>query len=561
MSKSDARRIVIIGGVAAGAKTASKARREDPGADIRIYTQEEYISYAGCGEPYYIADEFHEKSKLLARSPEQFDSHYDIQVHTRHKVTSIDPATQTIGVEDLSSGREFSVPYDSLVIATGARPFVPPIPGIDLPGVHVLRTLPDTYAIREQVDSGTVKRAVVVGAGFIGLEMVESFVGRGIAVTLVERAKQVAPPYDEDVADHITKTLNENHVDVRVGAALESIQGDEKTGVTSVTINGEELPCELVLLSVGVRPNVELAAEAGVTLGTTGAIAVNERMETSVPNVYAAGDCVECIHRVSGKPVWVPLGSTANRQGRVLGINITGGNARFEGILSTSIFRVFDLNVSRTGLIEREAEELGIDYEVAVVPMYEKPNYMPDAKKLIVKVLGEKGTNRFLGAQVWGQGNVDKVIDTAATALAFGAKVDDLAQLDLAYAPPFASALGNIITAGHVLLNKLEGSTEGITPRNVQKKQASKEPFVFVDVRNAAELKTVCLKETVNIPLHEIAARLGELPEDMEIITSCGVGLRAAQAYRVLRNHGRKAKYMDGGITAWTKPEKGPAQS
>ena len=558
MTDQPSRRIVIIGGVAAGMKSAAKARRQDPDASIQVFTDEEYISYAGCGEPYYIADEFSEREKLLSRTPDQVKQVHNIDVQTKHRVTKIDPQAKEIEVENLETNEYMRVPYDALVIGTGARTVMPPIPGRELKGVHVLRTMPDTFGIRDHVDTGQVNKAVVVGGGYIGLEMVESLVARGVEVTVVEMMPQLAPPYDADVAAHIKNELENQGVDVRLETKLEEIIGTPEQGVTAVRASGQEIPAQLVLMAVGVRPNVELAKEAGIALGETGAIKVDERMQTNMPGIYAGGDCVECIHRVSGKPVWVPLGSTANKQGRVIGINVTGGNATFPGILSTAIFRVFSKNVARTGLIERECRELGYDYETAIVPVNDKPGYMPGSAQVIIKLIAEKGSRKVLGAQVWGPGNCDKPVDIIATSLCFNGKVDDLMQLDLAYAPPYSPALSNVITAANVLFNKLTGDTEGVTPSQVQEKEREGDGFVFLDVRPPSDMHTVCVQPTLNIPLGQLRERCDEIPEDKEVITSCKVGLSATHAYRILKHQGRQnVKYMDGGICAWPDPKKG----
>lgn len=559
MSTKSNKKIIIIGGVAAGTKTAAKTRREDPNVQIDLFTDEQYISYAGCGEPYYIGGEIQDRSKLLARTPEQFEKLFNVRIHARHKVTKINPEEKTIEVENLNDGYTRTETFDVLVISTGAAAIMPPIPGSELPGVCALRTIPDTDRIHSLVGSGNINHAVVVGGGFIGLEMVEQLANRGIKVTLVEKLPQLAPPYDPDLAALIKNEVEKHGVRVMLNSALEEIIGDDKSGVKKVKVNGEEFPAEMVLLSVGVRPNVEIARNAGITIGTTGAIKVNERLQTNYPYIYAAGDCTETTHMVSGKPVWIPLGSTANRQGRVLAINITGGNATFPGVMGTGIFRVFDMNVSRTGLIEKEAKAEGFDYEAVVVPTSDLPHYMPNGQKVIIKLIAERGSGRVLGAQAWGPGKVDKVIDTFVTALTFKATVDDLTQLDLAYAPPFAPPLGNATVAANVMQNKLRGKTESVLPSEIQER-ISDDHFVFLDVRNPDELNTICLEKTVNIPYPELESRSDELPRDKEIITSCGIGLRALNSYHILKSKGfDNVKYMDGGITVWPEPKPGPA--
>jgi len=551
------KRIVIIGGVAAGTKSAAKARRQDPHAEITLFTGEEYISYAGCGQPYYIGGEVQQRSQLLARTPVQFQQGQNITIHTRHQAMRIDPRARTVEVLDLATNQTRTVPYDALVIATGAAPIVPSLPGTGLPGVYVIRTIPVVDEIRGRLDQGLVKQAVVVGGGYIGLEMVENLVNRGVQVTVVEREKQLAPLYDADVAAHILRVLEQKGARVRLGASLEAIQGSPEEGVTAVTVAGENLPTNMVILSVGVRPETQLAREAGIETGPTGAIRVNEFMQTNFPDIYAAGDCVEVTNLVTGRPAWIPLGSTANKQGRVVGENITGGNAVFPGVTGTSIFRVFDLNVAKTGLSEKEAQKEGIDYEAVVVPAEDKPHYMPGHKTVITKLLAERSTRRLLGAQVWGPGNVDKVIDTLATALFFKATVEDLTQLDLAYAPPFAPAMGNVITAANVLLNKLSKQTEGILPQQVLEKLERKEDFIFLDVRDPQNIVMVCDACCQNIPVGQLKERCAELPQDREIITTCMIGLNAAAAYRILKRQGfQNVHYLDGGVTAWPRPQK-----
>jgi NADPH-dependent 2,4-dienoyl-CoA reductase/sulfur reductase-like enzyme/rhodanese-related sulfurtransferase len=551
-------RIVVIGAVAAGTKAASKARREDPNAVIEIYTDEEYISYAGCGQPYYIGGEIKERDQLLARLPEQFKQLSNIDIFTKHRVTKILPDRKSIEINDLNTNETKTVPYDGLVIATGAAPIVPKLPGVDLPGVYQIRTIPTAIEIREKIDAGQIKNAVVVGGGYIGLEMVENLVENNINVTLVERLPQVAPIFDEEVAIQIKRKLEEKGVTVLLNSSLESVEGTEDTGVQSVTVNGESIKTDLVIMSIGVRPESKLANDAGIEVGSTGAIKVNDKMQTNYPDIYAGGDCVESTQLVTGKPTWVPLGSTANKHGRVIGTNITGGNATFKGILGTGIFRVFDLNVARTGITETEAKQEGYDYEAAIVPGGDKPHYM-DAKTVVIKLIAEKSTRRVLGAQVWGQGSVDKSVDTLAAAINFKATVEDLIDLDLAYAPPFAPALGNVIVAANVLQNKLDKRTEGILPLQVKEKIDNNEPVTLIDVRPPEARTEVCTEECICIPLGMLPQKIDELNLDnQEIITSCLIGRGAAQAYRVLKHKGYKnVKYMDGGITTWPDPKPG----
>lgn len=549
-------RIVVIGGVAAGTKAAAKARREDANAEIEVYSNEEYISYAGCGQPYYIGGEIDQKEELLARTPQQFEESSNIRVFTRREARRLDPKSKIVEVTDLDTGETKTVSFEALVLATGAAPIVPKIPGADLSGVFQIRTIPAAVAIRERIEAGKVKQAVVVGGGYIGLEMAENLVEQAVSVTLVERLPHLAPIFDQEVSEQIKKTLEANGVRVLTRSTLEEISGTPETGVTSVKVNGVSIPADLVVLSVGVRPEVQLAQSAGIQLGPTGAIQVNERMQTNFPYIYAGGDCAETTHLVHGKPVWVPLGSTANKQGRVIGINITGGSATFPGVLATSIFRVFDLHVAKTGLTEQECKEAGFDYEAAIVPGGDKPHYMPQSKTVVIKLIAERSSRRVLGAEVWGQGSVDKSIDTLAAAIHFKSTVEDLMNIDLAYAPPYAPALGNVIVAAHVLQNKLDRRTEGVLPMDVKRKADRGDDFIFIDVRPEEGRTAVCFDTCMNIPLTKLASQCGQLPKDKEIIASCQIGRAAAQAYRILKRHGfEQVRYMDGGITTWPDPK------
>ena len=548
-------RILIIGGVAAGTKTAAKARRHDPNAEIIIFSEEEFISYAGCGEPYYISGHIKERAKLLTRTPEQFESLYKIKVLTRRRVIKITPEIKSITVENLMDKSCCEEPYTKLVIATGAVPIIPKLPGIGLPGVFTLRTIPDTDAIQAYLEKQSIQEAVVVGGGFIGLEMIEALHCRGIKVTLVERLPLPAANFDPLIGWHIKNILESKGVRVLLNSSLEEISGDSGSGVSSVTVNGEKISTGLVLLSVGVRPAVKLAQEAGITLGTTGAIQVDEHLQTNIPDIYAAGDCAESTQIVTGKPVWVPLGSTANRQGRVLGLNLTGSKEIFPGILGTGIFRIFDLNVGRTGIGEDEAIRNGFKVETVVVPAGDAPHYMPEGKTVITKLIAEQATGRLLGAECWGTGKVDKVIDTLATAITFKAKIQDIQQLDLAYAPPFAPPLGNAAVAANVLQNRLDGFTAGISPLELKQRLDAGEDIFLLDVRPPQVRSKVCTQTEVNIPVPALRNRLADIPKDRLVVTVCNIGLNASVAYIILKQNGfDNVRVLDGGVTAWPTP-------
>jgi NADPH-dependent 2,4-dienoyl-CoA reductase/sulfur reductase-like enzyme/rhodanese-related sulfurtransferase len=564
---SNRKRMVVIGGVAAGTKAAARARRLAPDLDIEIFSDEPYISYAGCAEPYYIGAIIKEKKHLLARTPGYFKKNMNITVRTRCRVTRIDPERQQVFVKNLKSGNEQEVEYDFLVIATGARPALLPVSGSELPEIFTIRAVDDVVRLRELIDGGSVKKAAVVGAGFIGLEMVENLHERGVEVTLIEKLPRMAPTYDEDVALQIAPVLSTKGIQVQLGATVEAFEANANGRLRAVRTDQGAVECDVAILCVGIRPNSEIAREAGIELGVKDSIRTNEHLQTNFSNIFCGGDCAESTHRVTGKPFWQPLGDTANLAGRVIGTNVAlaaegkDPSARFPGVLGTSIFRVFGLNLGQTGLTERTALETGYDIEVAVVPLTDRPHYMPERGSVTVKIVAEQGSGRLLGAQVWGDGTVDKVVDTLATALWLGATAEDLTNLDLAYAPPFSPALGNVIVAAQVLANQLSRDIHGITAAGVRELEREGRDFILLDVRNPDEIDRTPMpipEKGINIPLPELASRLGELDRDRLVIISCAVGVRATRAYRILKNAGfQKIMNMYGGAKAW--PYNSPA--
>lgn len=443
--------ILILGGVAGGMSAASKARRVAPDARVTVYTDENDISYAGCGLPYY-AEGLMEREDLFARSPGQFESE-GIGVHRGHRALAIHPAEKRVTIRD-PQGKEFLESYDKLIIATGARPIVPDIPGVDLPCVHRVKNVDDATSIRRVLQGGAVKSAVVIGGGFIGAEMTEALHGYGVRVTLVEMAPQILTILDEEMAKLVEDYLRDKGVDICLGEGATAIEEDGEGCV--VVTQKQRIAADLIILAIGIRPNSEIAAEAGIELSVKGAIQVNERMETSLPDIYAAGDCAAAHHLVTGRDAWVPLGSTANKQGRVAGENAAGGHATFKGILGTSIFRTLDMEVARTGLSSREAAALGLDYWDSTVRANTLVGAFPGTGKMHVKLVIERGTNKLLGGQIVGSARSAKRIDTLAALLYMGGTLDDLARLDLAYAPPFAEVWDAFLIAANVARSKAE---------------------------------------------------------------------------------------------------------
>lgn len=447
-------RLIIIGGVAAGAKAAMKARRVDPNLEIILYQDEAEIAYSACGMPYKIGGLINDFDNLIIRKPEDF-AELGVSVYIRHCVTGIDPANRRITVKNLQNNTDAVVAYDRLILATGARPIVPKLPGIDLEGVVTLRNISDLNRFEALMDRLQPKQAVITGAGYIGLELAEALTRRGMQTTLLEQSAVILPRFDAEMAQHVHRHLLENNVKLIVGDGLAKLRG-EQGRVTSVeTASDKIVAAGLVLIAVGIRPNIELATAAGITLGTSGAIAVDARMETGIPGIFAAGDCCETIERITGSALWMPLGDIANLQGRVAGTNAAGGNARFPGVFGTAIFKVFNLHVAITGLSEKAARASGLEPVSVVTTGTDRARYYPGRQALTIKLIARQGDGRLLGAQVIGCGAVDKTIDIAATALLGKLSCEDLAYADLAYSPPFSPVLSPIIVAAGALKNKI----------------------------------------------------------------------------------------------------------
>lgn len=543
--------VLIIGGVAAGTKTAAKVRRENPGLKVVVLTREKHVSYAGCGLPYYIGGIIQEEKELLVRKPEDFRIDNDIEVMTAHEAVRILPAEKKVVARDLEKGIDLDFSYDQLVLATGASPFIPPVPGTDLKNIFTVRSVVEAFKVKELIAEGGVKTAVVVGGGLIGLEMAENLSRRGINTTVVELAGQVLPPYDTEVALCIEKHLREKGVEILTGTGVTGFEDNGGGEVAAVLTTAGPIKADLAVLAVGVRPNVKLAQDCGIELGLTGAIKVNEQLETNIEGVYAVGDCAENVNLITGQPSWYPMGSTANKTGRVAGLNLAGGEKdTMPGVLGTSIVKVFDLNAAKTGLSERDAQAAGYDVETVLVPAADRAHYYPGHKEIITKLMVDRRSRRVLGGQVFGEGVVDKPIDILATAITFGATVDQLAKLDLAYAPPFSSAMSSTIVAANVMINKLAGKFNGISPLNLQKEKDA--GAVLVDVREPEEYFIRAIPGSENIPLRQLKERAAGLDRDQEIVVTCKVGLRSYAAQLKLKDMGfKKLSMLEGGINAY----------
>ncbi|WP_224956849.1 FAD-dependent oxidoreductase [Geomonas subterranea] len=548
------KRIVVIGANAAGAKAAAKARRIDPRAEIVVLDRGNFISYGACGIPYYVSDTVKELKDLMStpvgvvRDPNFFSKVKGVSVRTNTEVTAIDRLQKVIRLRE-GGGGESELPYDKLVLATGSSPFVPALDNVTLPNVFTVKSIEDAELLKQKAVSGAA--ACIIGAGLIGLETAEALQGNGMRVTLVEMRNQLLPGVlDPEVAAVVEKQVKLQGVTVLTGCAVTGFAGEGR--VRTVIAGDHEIPADLVVLAPGVTPNVSLAREAGLAIGVTGAIAVDERLRTSDPDIYACGDCCETTHLVTGKKVFVPLGSTANKQGRVAGINAAGGDATFAGVIGTSILKVFNVNAGKTGLTGTEARNEGFDVETVLSPAPDRAHFYPGAKPILLKLIAERGTGCILGLQAAGEGAVDKRLDAAAAAITFRATAEQLSQLDLAYAPPYGAAMDNLIVAADIMKNKLSGHARGITAREVKRKLDDGDDFILLDVRSPAEHGEIGIAGAKLIPLGMLREKLDELPRDKEIVTFCKVSLRGYEAQKILDAAGfTDVKFMDGGIMAW----------
>ncbi len=552
---SNLNRIVVIGGTACGPKAAARARRCDPSARITIIEQQDNLSSATCGLPYFIADVIKKESDMVARKVDYFRDVMDMEVLTGTRALAVHPREHTIEILNQKTDRRFAVEYDNLVIATGAAPVFPNWEGQDLAGIFTLSNIPDATAIMAYLSRLKNREVIIVGAGLIGLEMAEAFTARGLKVTIVEALDWPLPALlDAEIAAHVEKYLRTKGVAVRCGQRVTGFIGDKEKRVRKVVLGDTELEAGLVLVSIGIRPNIGLAKDAGLTIGATGGLAVNERLQTSDPAIYAGGDCVEVVNIITGKKNLVPLGSTANKHGRIIGTNITGGRDTFPGVAGTAVAKVFDLNVASIGLNETQAREVGYDTIMSLVPAPEHATYYPGARDILVKLIADKASGRLLGGQAVGLGETVKRIDVLATAITFGAKVDDLANIDLGYAPPYNSALDPLHNAANVIRNKQSGYAQSLTLREVKDKLDKNEKFVLLDVRSTPEWETKRIEapQVKLLPLTELRERMDELDEKDEIVIYCETSIRAYQAQRILDGAGFKnVKFMDGSLAAW----------
>ena len=554
-------KIVIIGGVAAGPKAAARARRVAPDAEITIIEMGGLISYAGCGMPFYLSGEVQKFNHLfettygVIRNEEYFWREKGCRVVTRTEAKSIDRAKKEVHVENLETGEKYAVPYDKLVLATGASPFVPPIEGLDLKGVFKLNHPDDAQQIKEYLGDMEGGEAVIVGAGLIGLETADALMKLHMFCSVVELQNQILPVMlDEDKARVLAKKLTDQGIEFLLGTKVLKLTGDEDGNVASVVTDNGEIDAELVVVSVGVRPNVELARQADITIGTTGAIAVNEYLQTNDPDIYALGDCAETTHLISEKKMFMPMATYANRQGRVVGDNLAGGKSVFRGVLGTSVLHTMGFNIGRTGLSEKQAHDLGYKTVTAINHAFDRTHYHPDHGLVLMKLITEEDSGKVLGAQALGPGDAVKRIDVVATAISMGANVEQLAEVDLGYAPPFSTPIDLTTHTANIVRNKVAGLAKTITVDEFKAKMDRGDDMVILDVRTEPQFQMRHLKDdrVKLVVLGDLREKIDEVPRDKEIIAICALGTRSYEALRTLIGAGfTNVKYMEGGLQAW----------
>lgn len=543
-------KIAIIGGVAGGASAATRARRIDESAEIVIYEKGPYVSYANCGLPYYIGGIIARSDDLLLETPESLWDRFRIRVETETEVTGVDLASGLLAVSH--HGERRRQVFDRLILSPGSTPSIPNLPGIDRDDVFSLRTVPDAIRMHDYLDAGQVKHATVVGAGFIGLEMAEVLRSRGITVALIDQRAHVLPQVDPDIAQFMEEKMTSLEIQIMLNNTLSGITGAIGHPVVELS-SGRSIHTDMVVIGLGVRPSLALAREMGLAIGPTGALAVNDHMQTSRANVWAAGDAVEKHDLITGEPRWWPLAGTANKEGRVAGTNAAGGDARLVGSLGTGIVRVHPYVIGVTGLTETRARKEGIAHQVVHTIRGHHASYYPGAHEVLIKLLFDPNSGRLLGAQAAGQEGVDKRIDVIATAIHAQMTVDDLADLDLAYAPSIGAAKDPVVITGMSAGNHRSELVEGVSSRELSDWMKAPERLFLLDVRDEKELEeTGRLPGACHIPLNDIRLRVTEIPPESRVVVYCRTGHRSYLAARILRQLGRQKVYnLDGGLTVW----------
>lgn len=538
------KRVLVIGGVAGGASAAARLRRLDESAQITLFEQGPYISFANCALPYYIGDVISDEDELLLQSPEGMSRRYNIDVRVNSRVEQIDRARKMVTVKRMPDGESYEMPYDVLVLAPGAAPVRPPLPGVDSRHVYTLRNLEDAARIRRMVDSRRPDRVLVVGGGFIGVEMADNLAERGIHVDLVELSDQLLPPLDAEMSAYIHRAARSAGVELYLGKGLSSLEETEN-GMIATLSSGEKLTVQMAILAVGVKPDVPLAKQAGLALGPRGGIAVNASLQTSDPSIYAVGDAIEVVDFITNQSALIPLAGPANRQGRMAADAIAGREADFAPVQGTSIVKAFGMTAASVGANEKRLKAMGTDYEKVYLHPSSHASYYPGASTLAIKLLFSKPDGKILGAQAVGGEGVDKRIDVIATAQRLGATVHDLSQLELSYAPPFSSAKDPVNVAGFIAAAVLSGDAKIKHWDEVEGLDLS--DYVLIDVRTRGERAGGHLADSLHIPVDQLRARRDEIPAGKPIVLYCYSGQRSYVAARMLGQWGFDAYNLSGG--------------
>ena len=546
--------LVIVGGVAAGPKAAIKAKREKPDWNVVLITDEKYTSYSGCSLPYYIGGILDSEDSLIVKHPSQLRHDFGIEVFVEHKVLKIDFNNQTVQAMDLSNGSFRTFEYDQLVIASGASAVLPPSIQSGAPNLFTLRNVKDGIGIKKYIDKEPVQSISIIGGSFIGLELAENLRNLGFRVSLIEFADQILPSFDNDIARLIQNIAAENGISVFTGERANGFRFDAgQRKITQIVTNKRVLDTDLVIISAGVKPNTDYLSKGEIALTGRGTICVNEFMQTSIPGIYAAGDCAENLNLITGKNCWYPMGSTANKTGRVCGENLVDPSAQtpFKGVMGTVILKLFKVAVGKTGLSEKDADDAGIEIEAVIIGTENKPKHYPDAENIIIKLIARKADGKILGAQALGKGPIDKYIDTIATSIYLNAKIEDLQAIDLCYSPLFSTPISAVNLAANVLKNKSSGLYEKISAVKL-KTMLTDASVVLVDVREEDEFALEYIPGSINVSFINLRFEYQRIEKEKLIILICESGKRAYMAYRYLSHLGyRYMKVLDGGLQVY----------
>jgi len=539
-------KVVIIGGVAGGATAAARIRRLDENAEIIVFERSGYASYANCGLPYYIGGVIEDEEQLTLQTPESFKIRFRVEMKVRHEVTAIHPDRKTVSVKNLDTSEEFEETYDKLLLSPGAKPVQPNLPGVGMGNLFTLRTVEDTLRIKEYIDNNKPKSVILAGGGFIGLELAENLRQLGMDVTIVQRSKQLMNPFDRDMASLIHNEIRKHGVKLVLGSSVEGFEKAE-AGINVLLKERNPLRADMVVLAIGVSPESQLAKDAGFEMGIKGTILVNDKMETSEPDIYAVGDAVSVKHFVTGQSAFIALAGPANKQGRIAADNICGGDSHYLGSQGSSVLKIFDLTAATTGINEATAKEAGIDADKVILSPMSHAGYYPGGKVMTMKVIFEKNTYRLLGAQIVGFEGVDKRIDVLATAIHAGLKAYELKDLDLAYAPPYSSAKDPVNMAGFMIDNIVKGILKQFYLEDVESIR-KRDNVTLLDTRTVGEYTRGHIDGFINIPVDELRERLEEIPSGKPVYVICQSGLRSYIATRILVGNGFECYNFAGGF-------------